>query len=77
MVGWTPPIPLVGKTFVWGVKPPLFSRIPNIFAVNVLLKTGEIHSLIAFYKLYLSHIKDKNLINSWNFLVFFSDVPSL
>ena len=60
----------------WGVKP-LFSRIPNIFAVNKLLKTGKIRSLIAFYKLFLSHIKVKILINSWHFLIIFSDVLSL
>ena len=30
-----------------------------IFAVNILSKAGEIHSLIAFYKLFLSDIKVK------------------
>ena len=60
----------------WGVKP-LFFRIPNIFAVNKLLKTGKIRSVIAFYKLFLSHIKVKILINSWHFLMVFSDVLSL
>ena len=59
------------------VKPLLFSRIPNISAVNILLKTGKIHGLIAFYKLFLSHIKVKILINSRRFLMVFLDVPSL
>ena len=60
-----------------GVKLLLFSHIPNIFAVNILLKTAKIHSLTAFYKLFLNDIKVKILINSWHFLMVFSDVPSL
>ena len=40
-------------------KTTLFSHIPNIFAVNILSKTGKIPSLIAFYKLFLSVIKVK------------------
>ena len=40
-----------------GVKR-FFFRIPNIFAINVLLKTRKVHSLTAFYKLFLSHIND-------------------
>ena len=57
--------------------PLLFSCVLNIFYVNILLKTGKIHSLIAFHKLFLSHIKVKILINSWDFLIVFSDVLSL
>ena len=75
--GGTPPSPSVGKTLCMegeGVKPLLFSCIPNIFAVNILLKTGNIQSLIA---LFLSHIKIKILKNSWHFLMVFSDVLSL
>ena len=45
------------KSFAWEVKLFLFSRIPNIFAGNILLKTGKILSLIAFSKLFLNHIK--------------------
>ena len=62
-------------TLAWGVNP-LFFRIPNIFTVNILLKTGKIHSLIAFYKLFLSQIKVKILINSRHLLMVFLDVPS-
>ena len=36
-----------------GVKS-LFSHIPNVFAVNILSKTGKIPSLIACCKLFLS-----------------------
>ena len=54
-----------------GVKPLLFSHIPNIFVVNMLLMIDEIHSLIAFYKLFLSDIKVKILINFWHFLTVF------
>ena len=53
-----------------GVKP-LFFRIPNIFTVNILLKTRKIHSLIVFYKLFLSHIKVKISINSRHLLIVF------
>ena len=73
----TPPTSQLGKPSAWGVKPFLFFWIPNIFAVNTLLKTWKIHSLIAFHKLFLSHIKVKILINSWDFLIVFSDVLSL
>ena len=34
--------------------------------INVLLKTGKVHSLTAFYKLFLSHINDFD-----KFLAFF------
>ena len=67
-----------------GIKPLLFSHVPNRFAIlyiryyilfnsykyiaiNILSKTGEIPSFIAFYKLFLSDIKIKTLINSWQF----------
>ena len=76
--GGTPPIPLSRENPLHerggGIKPLLFSSIPNIFAVNILLKTGNIQSLIA---LFLSHIKIKILKNSWHFLMVFSDVLSL
>ena len=45
------------KTFAWEVKLFLFSHIPNIFAGNILLKTGKILSNIAFSKLFLNHVK--------------------
>ena len=61
----------------WDVKPLLFSHIPNIFAVNILLKTRRIYSLTTFCKLLLSDIKTKTLINLRHFLIFFLDVPSL
>ena len=60
-----------------GVKRLLFSRLRNIFAVNILSKMGKIPSFIAFYKLFLSEIKIKLLINSWHFLMIFLDVPSV
>ena len=65
------------STPAWGVKPLLFYHIPNIFAVNILLKTGEIHSHITFYKLFLSDIKVKILINFRHFLMAFLYVLSL
>ena len=79
MMGGLPPSPSVGKTLCIGdmrgeVKPLLFSCNPNIFAVNMLLKTGKIQNLTA---LFLTHIKIKILINSWRFLMVFSDVFSL
>ena len=56
----------LGKcTHAWGVRC-FFFRIPSIFAINVLLKIGKVHSLTAFYKLFLSHIKDFD-----KFLAFF------
>ena len=69
--------PLGKSTSAWGVRPLLFSHICYIFAVNVLLKTGKTHSLIAFYKLFLSDIKFKILINSCQCFMAFLDVPSL
>ena len=45
---------------VWGVKP-LFSHIPNMIAVNIL--TAKFTAFITFYKLILSDIKVKILIN--------------
>ena len=54
-----------------GSKAPLFSHIPNILAVNILSKTGGIPNLIAIYKMFLSFIKVKILINSWQFFMFF------
>ena len=67
----------LGKcTPAWGVKP-LFFYIPNIFAVNILLKTGKINSLITFYKLFLSYIKVKVLINSRHSFMIFWVAPSL
>ena len=54
-----------------GRKAPLFSHIPNILAVNILSKTGGIPNLIAIYKMFLSSIKVKILINSWQFFMFF------
>ena len=42
---------------VWGIKPLLFSHIPNMIAVNIL------SAFITFYKLILSDIKVKILIN--------------
>ena len=59
------------NTPVWRVKPLLFSHIPNIFSVYILSKTVKIPILIAFYKLLLSDIKVKILINSWHFLIVF------
>ena len=55
-----------GRTPTGVVKLLLFSHIPNIFAINILSKTKKIPSLrfIAFYKLFLSEIKIKILINS-------------
>ena len=47
------------STPTWCVKPLLFAHIPNIFAVNMLLKTGKIDSFIAFYKLLLSGLKSR------------------
>ena len=47
----------------------LISHIPNTFAVNIFLKMGKSPSYIAFYKLFLSEIKMKVLINSWYFLM--------
>ena len=64
------------NTPAWGVKPLLFSHIPNIFAVNILLKIGKIHSHITFYKLFLSDIKVNILINSRHFWMAFLDVSS-
>ena len=64
-------LPQLGKPCAWGVKPLLFSCIPSIFAVNILLKVGKIYSLIAFQKLFLNHNKVSILINSWHFLMFF------
>ena len=46
----------------WGVKPLLFSHIPNMFAVNIL--SAKVTAFITFYKLILSDIKVKILINS-------------
>ena len=63
----------------WGVKPLLFSHIPNIFAVHILSKIGGKSTALqlTFYKLFLSDINVKILINSWYFLmVFFLDVSS-
>ena len=63
----------------WGVKSLLFSHIPNIFAVHILSKIeGKSTALqLTFYKLFLSDINVKILINSWYFLmVFFLDVSS-
>ena len=54
-----------------GSKAPLFSHIPNILDVNILSKTGGIPNLIAIYKMFLSFIKVKILINSWQFFMFF------
>ena len=67
-----------GRTPTGVVKLLLFSHIPNIFAINILSKTKKIPSLrfIAFYKLFLSEIKIKILINSWHILMIFLDVPS-
>ena len=61
---------------VWEVKPLLFSYNPKILGVNMLLNTGKILSLIAFYKLFLSDIKIKVLINSWHFFNGFFYVSS-
>ena len=54
-----------------GVKPLLFSLIPNIFAVHIVEDRGKVYCLVTFYKLLLSDIKVKVLISSWNFLMFF------
>ena len=67
-----------------GVKPLLFSLIPNIFAVHIVEDRwrmgrgggGGIHGLVTFYKLLLRDIKVKVLKNSWHFLMVFLDVPS-
>ena len=66
-LGWSTP--------AWEVKP-LFSHILNIFTANILSKTRKILSLLAFYKLFLSEIKIKILINSCHFLMIFVDVTS-
>ena len=46
------------------VKPLVFSYIPNVFAVNILLKRAKSETFIAFCKLIISDIKVKILINS-------------
>ena len=60
---------------VWGIKPLLFSHIPNMIAVNIL--SAKFTAFITFYKLILSDIKVKILINPKHFLMAFLDVPSL
>ena len=69
------------STPAWEEKPPFFSHIPNvyiyiyIFAVNVLSKAGENPQFDSIlFKLFLSDVKVKILINSWHFC--FLDVLS-
>ena len=38
------------NTHTWEVKLPLFSHIPNMFAVGILSKTGGMPNLIVIYK---------------------------
>ena len=54
-----------------GGKAPLFSRILNIFAVNIIEGKGKIPILTTFCKMFLSYIKVKILINSWDFFMVF------
>ena len=54
-----------------GKAPPLLPHSQYIFCIYILSKTVKIPILIAFYKLLLSDIKVKILINSWHFLIAF------
>ena len=56
--------------------PPLLPHSQYICCKYIIEDRGKIHSLIVFYKLFLSDIEIKILINSWHFLTFFLDVPS-
>ena len=53
-------------------SPPLLSHSKYICCKYIIEDRGKIPSLIAFYKLFLSDIKVKTLINSWHiFMLFF------
>ena len=59
-------------------KAPLFSCIPNIyFCCKYIIEVRKTPSLTSFYKLYLSDIEVKILINSRQFLMFFWMCPML
>ena len=56
-----------------GKGPPLFFRIPNIFAVNYRRHGGNPQPFINFFQVVS---KAKILINSWHFFMVLLDVPS-
>ena len=54
-----------------GKAPPLLPRSQYIWCKYIIADRGEIPSILAFYKLFLSDIKVKIFINYWHFLIVF------